>query len=95
MLPDTPLEPIVRPLPPGTPLNPATPAFLPYPIKLSARQSNNYYVPPESFNIMSMVGNPMTLMMLAAGVMMFVVPYITVCFISSHSYSVLLKAIID
>ncbi|VDB99819.1 unnamed protein product [Peniophora sp. CBMAI 1063] len=77
VLPETPLEPIVRPLPPGTPLNPASPAILPYPIKLSARQANSYYVPPESFNIMSMVGNPMTLMMIAAGVMMFAVPYIT------------------
>ncbi|KZV75573.1 hypothetical protein PENSPDRAFT_748460 [Peniophora sp. CONT] len=77
VLAHTPSEPIVRPLPPGSPLNPASPVILPYPIKLSARQSNSYYIPPESFNILSMVGNPMTLMMLAGGVMMFAVPYIT------------------
>ena len=36
---------------------------------------------------MGMVGNPMTLMMIAAGVMMFAVPYITVRSVLFHNMS--------
>ncbi|ESK98375.1 secreted salivary protein [Moniliophthora roreri MCA 2997] len=66
----------VRPYVPGTPLNPASTILLPYPITLSAKQKFNYFVPPESFNIMGMLGSPMMLMMLFAGGMVLAMPYL-------------------
>jgi hypothetical protein len=68
----------VRPLPPATPLNPPSPINLPYPIILVPRQVNSYYVPPETFNLLGMFKNPMMLMMVAGGVMLFGLPYLTV-----------------
>jgi len=70
-------EPEVRPLPHGTPLNPPSPVLLPYPIKFVARQRNSYFVPPETFNIVGMFKNPMMLMMVFGGMMVFAIPYIT------------------
>ncbi|KAK7058801.1 hypothetical protein VNI00_001425 [Paramarasmius palmivorus] len=66
----------VRPYVPGTPLNPASTILLPYPITLSAKAKFNYFVPPESFNIMGMLGSPMMLMMLFAGGMVLAMPYL-------------------
>ncbi|KAI8995555.1 hypothetical protein BD414DRAFT_479876 [Trametes punicea] len=66
--------PEVRPYFPGTPLSPAAPATLPYPIVLSARGKNDYFVPRESFNVLAMFKNPMMLMMLGAGVLVLLMP---------------------
>ncbi|KAJ8495881.1 hypothetical protein ONZ51_g1494 [Trametes cubensis] len=66
--------PEVRPYFPGTPLSPAAPATLPYPIMLSARAKNDYFVPRESFNVLAMFKNPMMMMMLGAGVLVLLMP---------------------
>ncbi|KAH9946691.1 hypothetical protein B0H21DRAFT_822606 [Amylocystis lapponica] len=68
--------PEVRPYIPGTPLSPAAPVTLPYPIVLHARQRNDYFVPPESFNVLGMLQNPMMLMMLGVGAMVLLMPYL-------------------
>ncbi|CDO72318.1 hypothetical protein BN946_scf184977.g15 [Trametes cinnabarina] len=70
--------PEVRPYFPGTPLSPAAPATLPYPIVLSARGRADYFVPHESFNILAMFQNPMMMMMLGAGVLVLLMPTIMV-----------------
>ncbi|KAJ3508876.1 hypothetical protein NMY22_g16476 [Coprinellus aureogranulatus] len=64
-----------RPYIPGTPLNPPSDVLLPYPIALSAKHRFDYFTNPESFNIMAMLSNPMTMMMVIAGVMMLATPY--------------------
>ncbi|KAI9062993.1 hypothetical protein FKP32DRAFT_774460 [Trametes sanguinea] len=66
--------PEVRPYFPGTPLSPAAPATLPYPIVLSARGRADYFVPRESFNVLAMFKNPMMMMMLGAGALMLLMP---------------------
>lgn len=67
-----------RPYIPGTPMNPPSTILLPYPIKLSARQKFDYFVPRESFNIMGMLKSPMILMMIFAGGMVLGMPYLMV-----------------
>ncbi|KAJ3933613.1 MAG: hypothetical protein NXY57DRAFT_1047768 [Lentinula lateritia] len=71
-------EPVVevRPYVLGTPMSPASTILLPYPIKLSARQRFNYFVPRESFNIMGMLKSPMILMMVFAGALVLGMPYL-------------------
>lgn len=68
----------IRPYAPGTPLNPPSPIALSYPISLIPRQKHVYFVPRETFNLLGMLSNPMMLMMIAAGGMMFGLPYLTV-----------------
>src|ERR1700749_1903449 len=51
---------------------------LPYPIKLSAMSRNNYFIPRETFSILTMFGNPMMLMMGVGAVLIFAVPYLAV-----------------
>ncbi|KAJ4494349.1 hypothetical protein C8R41DRAFT_919316 [Lentinula lateritia] len=71
-------EPVVeiRPYVLGTPMSPASTILLPYPIKLSARQRFNYFVPRDSFNIMGMLKSPMILMMVFAGALVLGMPYL-------------------
>ncbi|KAL0580295.1 hypothetical protein V5O48_001712 [Marasmius crinis-equi] len=66
----------VRPYVAGTPLNPPSAITLQYPIAIQAKQHYNYFVPPESFNIMGMLGSPMMLMMIFGGGMMLGMPYL-------------------
>jgi hypothetical protein len=73
--------PEVHPYVLGTPFNPVSPIILPYPITLIARSKNSYFVPRESFNVVGMFQNPMMLIMVFTGVMMFAMPYIMVRFL--------------
>ncbi|TFK30613.1 hypothetical protein FA15DRAFT_662618 [Coprinopsis marcescibilis] len=75
VLSDSP-TPEVRPYLPATPLNPPVKALLAYPITLSAKDRFAYFNPPQSFNIVSMLSNPMMLMMVFGGVMMLAMPYL-------------------
>ncbi|KAJ2914242.1 hypothetical protein MD484_g6176, partial [Candolleomyces efflorescens] len=70
----SPLE--VRPYIVGTPLDPPSTVLLPYPITLSAKDQFSYFSPPESFNIVGMLTNPMAMMMVFGAVMMFSTPYL-------------------
>ncbi|KAI0321709.1 hypothetical protein OF83DRAFT_211424 [Amylostereum chailletii] len=74
---DSESKPEIRPYTPGTPLNPPSIVTLPYPIKLQARYRSMYFVPPQSFNLLGMFNNPMMLMMVFGGLMMFAMPYLT------------------
>jgi hypothetical protein len=62
----------------GTPFTAAVPN-VGYPIVLSARGRNAYFVEPEAFNPLTMFQSPMMLMMLVTGVMLFATPYLMVC----------------
>jgi len=75
-VPEGDAAPAVSPYIAGTPLDPPSTVKLPYPIKLQAVQRFNYYTPPESFNIIGMLSNPMALMMVFGGVMMFATPWL-------------------
>ncbi|RXW18246.1 hypothetical protein EST38_g7611 [Candolleomyces aberdarensis] len=66
----------VRPYIAGTPLDPPSTVLLPYPITLSAKDKFSYFSPPESFNILGMLTNPMVMMMVVGGIMMFTMPYL-------------------
>jgi len=68
--------PEVHPYVIGTPFNPVSPISLLYPIILTPRSKNTYFVPRESFNVVGMFQNPMMLIMVFTGVMMFAMPYI-------------------
>jgi len=68
--------PEVHPFVLGTPFNPVSTISLPYPITLTPRSKNAYFVPRESFNLVGMFQNPMMLIMVFTGVMMFAMPYI-------------------
>ena len=72
--------PDVYPYIPGTPHSPPSNITLPYPILLHPRQKNQYFVERQSFNVMGMLGNPMILMMVVTGVLVFAMPYIMVSF---------------
>lgn len=81
--PTEPIEVEVRPAPPGTPFHsPNSPHLqalpvLAYPIVLEARGRKVYVVPDQGFDPIGMFkGNPMMIMMLAAGVLIFVLPKI-------------------
>jgi len=69
-------QPSVHPYAPGTPLSPASPVRLPYPITLSARSKNAYFVEREGFNPLGMLKSPMMLMMIVTGGMLFATPYL-------------------
>jgi len=60
----------------GTPLNPPSPVLLPYPIVLIPREKSVYFVPPETFNLVAMMSNPMMLLMVVGGGMMLLMPYL-------------------
>ena len=68
----------VRLYTPGTPLNPPSPVPLPYPIVLIPREKSVYFVPPETFNLVGMMSNPMMLLMVLGGGMMLAMPYLMV-----------------
>ncbi|ETW87434.1 hypothetical protein HETIRDRAFT_99784 [Heterobasidion irregulare TC 32-1] len=68
--------PEVRAYAPGTPLNPPSSIKLSYPILITPRGQNAYFVPPQSFNLLGMFQNPMMLMMVFGGVMMLSMPYL-------------------
>ena len=59
----------------GTPfeLSVAGPA-LPYPLALTARSTNQYFVPREGFNLAGMFQNPMMILMAITGVMVMFMP---------------------
>jgi hypothetical protein len=65
-----------RPYVPGTPLNPPSSVLLPYPIVLIPREKSVYFVPPETFNLVTMMSNPMMLLMILGGGMMLAMPYL-------------------
>lgn len=71
-------QPEIRPYTPGTPLNPPSTIALRYPITLTPRGKNEYFIPPQSFDLKGMFSNPMMLMMVFGGGMMLALPYITV-----------------
>ena len=75
------LEVLVRPYVPGTPLNPPSPVLLPYPVVLIPREKSVYFVPPETFNLVTMMSNPMMLLMVLGGGMMLAMPYLMVGFV--------------
>jgi len=69
-------SPEARPYVPGTPFNPPSTVLLPYPMVFVPRQKSLYFVPPESFNLVAMLSNPMMLMMVFGGGMMLAMPYL-------------------
>ncbi|KAH9486758.1 ER membrane protein complex subunit 7-like protein [Psilocybe cubensis] len=69
-------SPEVRPYVAGTPMDPPSTIFLPYPISLTPREKYVYFVPPERFNLAGMLANPMMLLMVGGGVMMLAMPYL-------------------
>ncbi|KAF9056348.1 hypothetical protein BJ165DRAFT_1399037 [Panaeolus papilionaceus] len=66
----------VRPYIPGTPMHPPSNVNLFYPVVFIPRGKNNYYVPPEQFNLAGMLSNPMMLLMIGGAGMMLAMPYI-------------------
>lgn len=70
--------PEVYPYLPGTPLLNPSAVALPYPIRLSAAQKLNYYTDRQGFNLLAMFKNPMMMMMLLGGGLVFAMPYIMV-----------------
>lgn len=72
-------EPTIHPFIIGTPFNPVSSITIPYPITLTPRSKNAWFVPREGFNLVGMFQNPMMLIMVFTGVMMFAMPYIMVC----------------
>lgn len=79
--------PEVRPYIPGTSLSPPSTVTLPYPILLTPRHKNDYFVERQSFNLMGMFQSPMMLMMLVMGGMMLAMPYIMVRTLLGLSYA--------
>ena len=74
-------------------MDPPSLVLLPYPIILIPREKSVYFVPPETFNLVAMMSNPMMLLMVFGGGMMLVMPYLMVGFSFSIWSTVLLKAI--
>ena len=77
---DEPPQVQIRPAPRGTPFHPTdSPHFqalplLPYPIVLNPRGQKIYVVAEKGFDIIEMFKNPMMMMMLIAGSMIFLMP---------------------
>jgi len=67
----------IRPYAPGTPLEPASTVTLSHPIILTPRHKHVFFIPRDSFNLLGMLANPMMLMMIAGGGMVFAMPYLT------------------
>lgn len=74
-----------HPYVPGTPMNPPSSILLPYPVRLSAQQKFNYFIPLESFNIMGMLKSPMILIMIFGGGLVLGMPYLMVMLSSRGS----------
>lgn len=72
-------EPTIHPFIIGTPFNPVSSITIPFPVILTPRSKNTWFVPKEGFNLLGMFQNPMMLIMVFTGVMMFAMPYIMVC----------------
>ncbi|KIP12023.1 hypothetical protein PHLGIDRAFT_21319 [Phlebiopsis gigantea 11061_1 CR5-6] len=68
--------PEIRPYLPGTPLLNPSAVALPYPIRISAAQKLDYYTDRQGFNLLAMFKNPMMMMMLVGGALVFSMPYI-------------------
>ena len=68
----------VRPYVAGTPLNPPSTVSLPYPTVLTPQEKYVYFVPPEAFNLMAMMSNPVMLLMVFGGGMMLAMLYVMV-----------------
>lgn len=51
----------VHPYTLGTPFNPPSTVSLTYPLKLTPKEKLDFYLPPQSFNIISLLTNPMVL----------------------------------
>lgn len=75
----TDIEPTIHPFIIGTPFNSVSSITIPYPLTLIPRSKNAWFVPREGFNLVGMFQNPMMLIMVFTGVMMFAMPYIMVC----------------
>lgn len=90
---DTDSLPEVRPYTPGTPLSPASSVALPYPIILSATHKLDYYTQQQAFNLIGMFQNPMMMMMLLGGGLVFAMPYLMVCSLQSGCTVVLTTSI--
>ncbi|KAF8633947.1 hypothetical protein AX15_001130 [Amanita polypyramis BW_CC] len=65
-----------RPYIAGSPLNPPNEVLLPIPLALTPRQEHEYFVPPGSFNLLSMFSNPMMIFMVIAAGMVLATPYL-------------------
>ncbi|KAF7306664.1 DUF2012 domain-containing protein [Mycena indigotica] len=65
----------VRPYSVGTALNPPSTIIMPE-IALLARATHSYYMPPQSFNLMGMLGSPMVLLFIFGGGMVLAMPYL-------------------
>ncbi|KLO07575.1 hypothetical protein SCHPADRAFT_641811 [Schizopora paradoxa] len=74
--PDSNSKPQVRPYVAGTPHNPPSTIALPYPITLTPRIKNVYFLDREAFNLLAMLRNPMILMMVVTGGLVMAMPYI-------------------
>ncbi|KAG5654739.1 hypothetical protein H0H81_003747 [Sphagnurus paluster] len=81
---DSESAPEIRLYAPGTPLNPSSTVLLSYPITLVPRQKHAYFVPHESFNLVAMLSNPMMLMMVVGGAMVFAMPYLMVSYYDQY-----------
>lgn len=84
----------IRPAPLGTPFHPAGSPhlqalpLLPYPIILEPKGEKVYVVAQKGFDVLEMFKNPMMLMMLVAGLLVFLLPKALVRFFSFSSYAV-------
>lgn len=61
---------------PGTPLSSNVAAPLAYPILLTPRAKNAYFVEREGFNLVAMLQSPMMLLMIGTGALLFLTPYL-------------------
>jgi len=59
-------------------MNPPSSVILPYPVLLTPREKQNYFIPPDSFNLGAMLSNPMMLLMVGGAGMMLAMPYLMV-----------------
>lgn len=87
--------PEVRPYIPGTPLSPASTVSLPYPIGPSATQKLDYYTQQQAFNLVAMFKNPMMMMMLVGGALVFAMPYLMACSFSNQNFTMPLTHCIE
>lgn len=70
---------------PGTPLAPAPLLTTGYPIVISAKDKNGYFLEHEAFDPLAMLKNPMMMIMIATGVLLFATPYLMVSLVSYPS----------
>lgn len=63
---------------PGKQALPLSSASLEFPLRVGAAYAQSYYTEASAMNVLQMLKSPMVLMMLASGVLAFVVPKLTV-----------------